>query len=180
MALSSPSNTPPSPRTGGVDAGDFTTEPFGARLPVRTAMPPLGVDGIGEGTHDVTVGVGGSRNLQVLGHGVARHRQAVAVTRPASSSSRMTTPRSADMNPTAGFTCRLDRSRLGVVMRELLEAGLVHGDCLTVSGHTVAENLEILEPPDPDGDVVRPSPIPSTPVAASPSSPAASPRTVRW
>src|SRR5207245_4438263 len=34
--------------------------------------------------------------------------------------------------------------------------GLLHGDCLTVSGRTVAENLSILEPPDPDGDVVHP------------------------
>lgn len=28
-----------------------------------------------------------------------------------------------------------------VVMRELLDAGLVHGDCVTVTGRTVAENL---------------------------------------
>ena len=29
-----------------------------------------------------------------------------------------------------------------VVMKELLEAGLLHGDCLTVTGKTVAENLK--------------------------------------
>ena len=28
-----------------------------------------------------------------------------------------------------------------VVLKELLKAGLLHGDCLTVTGHTVAENL---------------------------------------
>jgi dihydroxy-acid dehydratase len=43
-----------------------------------------------------------------------------------------------------------------VVMKALLDAGLLHGDCLTVSGRTVAENLAELEPPDPDGKVLRP------------------------
>jgi dihydroxy-acid dehydratase len=41
-------------------------------------------------------------------------------------------------------------------MRELLEAGLLHGDCLTVTGKTVAENLAALDPPAPDGDVIHP------------------------
>ena len=41
-------------------------------------------------------------------------------------------------------------------MRELLDAGLLHGDCLTVSGKTVAENLAASDPPAPDGDVVHP------------------------
>ncbi len=43
-----------------------------------------------------------------------------------------------------------------VVMRELLEAGLLDGDCLTVTGRTVAENLAALDPPRPDGSVVHP------------------------
>jgi dihydroxy-acid dehydratase len=43
-----------------------------------------------------------------------------------------------------------------VVMRELLDAGLLHGDCLTVTGRTMAENLAALDPPAPDGEVVRP------------------------
>ncbi len=43
-----------------------------------------------------------------------------------------------------------------VVMRALLEAGLVHGDCLTVTGRTVAENLDSLTPAAPDGQVIRP------------------------
>jgi len=42
------------------------------------------------------------------------------------------------------------------LMRELLEAGLVHGDCLTVTGTTVAENLDAIDPPQPDGSVLRP------------------------
>jgi dihydroxy-acid dehydratase len=43
-----------------------------------------------------------------------------------------------------------------VVMRALLEAGLMHGDCLTVTGRTLAENLEALAPPPPDGRVIHP------------------------
>ena len=41
-------------------------------------------------------------------------------------------------------------------MRELLDAGLLHGDCLTVTGKTMAENLADLDPPKPDGEVVHP------------------------
>ncbi|MFL6205858.1 MAG: dihydroxy-acid dehydratase [Acidimicrobiales bacterium] len=42
-----------------------------------------------------------------------------------------------------------------MVMRHLLEAGLLHGDCLTVTGKTIAENLADLAPPAPDGEVVH-------------------------
>jgi dihydroxy-acid dehydratase len=45
---------------------------------------------------------------------------------------------------------------VAVVMRQLLEAGLLHGDCLTVTGRTQAENLAALDPPPPDGAVVHP------------------------
>jgi dihydroxy-acid dehydratase len=40
-------------------------------------------------------------------------------------------------------------------MKALLDAGLLNGDCLTVTGKTVAENLAGINPPDPDGKVVR-------------------------
>jgi dihydroxy-acid dehydratase len=43
-----------------------------------------------------------------------------------------------------------------VVMRMLLDAGLLDGDCLTVTGDTVADNLAHLDPPAPDGSVVHP------------------------
>ena len=52
-----------------------------------------------------------------------------------------------------------DIDRVGgvpVVMRELLEAGLLNGDCLTVTGKTMAENLAVLDPPAPDGEVIHP------------------------
>lgn len=42
-----------------------------------------------------------------------------------------------------------------VVMKALLDAGMLHGDCLTVTGRTVAENLDRLEPPELDGDVIH-------------------------
>jgi dihydroxy-acid dehydratase len=41
-------------------------------------------------------------------------------------------------------------------MRHLLEAGLIHGDALTCTGRTVAENLAAIDPPSPDGVVVHP------------------------
>jgi dihydroxy-acid dehydratase len=51
-----------------------------------------------------------------------------------------------------------DVDRVGgvpVVMKALLDAGLLHGDCLTVTGKTVAENLADLNPPAPDGKILR-------------------------
>jgi len=51
-----------------------------------------------------------------------------------------------------------DVDRVGgvpVVMKALLDAGLLHGDCLTVTGRTVAENLADIAPPDPDGVILR-------------------------
>ena len=42
-----------------------------------------------------------------------------------------------------------------VVMRALLDAGLLHGDALTVTGATMAENLAAIDPPDLDGTIIR-------------------------
>ncbi|MGH3788566.1 MAG: dihydroxy-acid dehydratase [Pseudonocardiaceae bacterium] len=42
-----------------------------------------------------------------------------------------------------------------VVMKALLDAGLLHGGCLTVTGRTVAENLTELAPPDLDGKILH-------------------------
>ncbi len=52
-----------------------------------------------------------------------------------------------------------DIDRVGgvpVVMKHLLDAGLLHGDVLTVTGKTMAENLAELNPPAPDGEVIHP------------------------
>jgi len=51
-----------------------------------------------------------------------------------------------------------DVDRIGgvpVVMKALLDAGLMHGDVMTVTGKTMAENLAHIAPPDPDGKVLR-------------------------
>jgi dihydroxy-acid dehydratase len=67
-------------------------------------------------------------------------------------------PHIADTRP-AGKYHMNDVDRIGgvpVVMRHLLEAGLLHGDCLTVTGRTIAENLAEIDPPGPDGDVIHP------------------------
>ncbi len=44
---------------------------------------------------------------------------------------------------------------LAPLMRMLLDAGLLHGDCMTVTGKTIAENLEGVAPCSPDQDVIR-------------------------
>src|SRR5436305_3691615 len=67
-------------------------------------------------------------------------------------------PHLADMKPHGKYHMT-DLDRIGgvqVVMKELLDGGLLHGDCLTVTGKTIAENLDDLAPPGPDGDVVHP------------------------
>jgi len=67
-------------------------------------------------------------------------------------------PHIADMTP-GGRYHMADLDNIGgvpVVMRHLLEAGLLHGDCLTVTGRTVAENLAAIDPPAPDGTVLHP------------------------
>jgi dihydroxy-acid dehydratase len=67
-------------------------------------------------------------------------------------------PHIADTKP-AGRYHMIDVDRVGgvpVVMRELLDAGLLHGDCMTVTGRTMAENLAALDPPRPDGSVIHP------------------------
>lgn len=47
-----------------------------------------------------------------------------------------------------------------VVLRMLLDAGYLHGDCMTVTGKTMAENLADINPPLADGDVLHPTSTP--------------------
>src|SRR5437868_4732323 len=66
-------------------------------------------------------------------------------------------PHLADVKP-FGSHVMTDVDRIGgvpVIMRALLDAGLLHGDCLTVTGKTVAENLAAINPPDLDGKILR-------------------------
>ena len=67
-------------------------------------------------------------------------------------------PHIADTKP-AGNYHMLDVDRIGgvpVVMAMLLADGLIHGDEITVTGRTVAENLAMIDPPGPDGEVIHP------------------------
>jgi dihydroxy-acid dehydratase len=67
-------------------------------------------------------------------------------------------PHVADMKPHGAYHMT-DLDRVGgvpVVMAMLLDAGHLDGDCLTVTGKTVAENLAAIDPPGPDADVVHP------------------------
>ena len=67
------------------------------------------------------------------------------------------TPLLADLKPFGRFVMT-DLDKVGgipVVLKALLDAGLLHGDCLTVTGKTMAENLATIAPPDPDGEILR-------------------------
>jgi dihydroxy-acid dehydratase len=67
------------------------------------------------------------------------------------------TPHLADVKPFGRYVMT-DVDRIGgvpVVLRALLDAGLLHGDALTVTGKTMAENLAEIAPPDPDGAIIH-------------------------
>lgn len=62
-----------------------------------------------------------------------------------------------DLKPFGRFVMS-DVDKVGgipVILKALLDAGLLHGDCLTVTGKTMAENLADINPPDPDGETLR-------------------------
>jgi dihydroxy-acid dehydratase len=66
-------------------------------------------------------------------------------------------PHLADMKPFGKYVM-VDVDRNGgipVIMKALLDAGLLHGECMTVTGKTVAENLAEIDPPALDGEVFR-------------------------
>jgi len=67
------------------------------------------------------------------------------------------TPHLADVKPFGRYVMN-DIDTIGgvpVVMKALLDAGLLHGDVMTVTGRTMAENLGEIAPPDPDGKIIR-------------------------
>jgi dihydroxy-acid dehydratase len=66
-------------------------------------------------------------------------------------------PHLVDVRPAGRFVMSdLDRAGgVPVVLKELLDAGLLHGDCLTITGKSIGENLEADRPLAPDGTVVR-------------------------
>lgn len=67
------------------------------------------------------------------------------------------TPQLIDMKPGGKYltTDLHGAGGLPVIMKMLLDAGMLHGDCITVTGKTVAENLKDIEPPSKDQDVIH-------------------------
>ncbi|MGZ8738312.1 MAG: dihydroxy-acid dehydratase [Nocardioides sp.] len=66
-------------------------------------------------------------------------------------------PHLGDLKPFGRYVMN-DVDKIGgipVVMKLLLDAGLMNGDCLTVTGKTMRQNLEALNPPAADGDIIR-------------------------
>lgn len=64
----------------------------------------------------------------------------------------------ADLRPSGRFSMSELVAIGGIqpLMKTLLEAGLLHGDCLTVTGHSLAENLHYVKPYPADQQIVRP------------------------
>ena len=68
-----------------------------------------------------------------------------------------TVPHLGDLKPFGRYVMN-DVDKVGgipMVMKALLDAGLMHGDCLTVTGRTMAENLAEIAPPDVDDNIIR-------------------------
>ncbi|NLG08492.1 MAG: dihydroxy-acid dehydratase [Deinococcales bacterium] len=114
----------------------------------------------------VVMAVGGSTNA-VLHLLAIAHAADVPLTLDDFEELRRTTPVLCDLKPSGRYVAT-DLHAVGgvpLVMRMLLDAGLLHGDCLTVTGRTVAENLAAVSGTPPAGqDVVRPLSEPLYPV----------------
>jgi dihydroxy-acid dehydratase len=104
----------------------------------------------------VLMALGGSTNA-VLHLLAIAHEAEVELTLEDFARISARTPHLADVKPFGRHVMR-DVDRIGgipVVMQALLDADLLHGDCLTVTGRTVQENLLDLDPPTPDGTVLH-------------------------
>ena len=104
----------------------------------------------------VTMAFGGSTNAVLHLLAIAREAE-VDLTLDDFNRIADKVPHLGDLKPFGKYVMT-DVDRVGgvpVVMKALLDAGLIHGDALTVTGKTVAENLEGINPPDPDGKIIR-------------------------
>jgi dihydroxy-acid dehydratase len=74
------------------------------------------------------------------------------------------TPYIADLKPGGRYVAKdmFEAGGIPLLMKTLLDHGFLHGDCLTVTGRTIAENLASVKW-NPDQDVVRPADRPITP-----------------
>src|SRR3954471_21589947 len=104
----------------------------------------------------VAMALGGSTNV-VLHLLAIAHEAEVELTLDDFNRIGSRVPHIGDLKPFGRFVMN-DVDRVGgvpVLMKALLDAGLIHGDALTVTGKTVAENLEALNPDPLDGTVLR-------------------------
>jgi dihydroxy-acid dehydratase len=104
----------------------------------------------------VTMAFGGSTNAVLHLLAIAREAE-VDLTLDDFNRIADKVPHLGDLKPFGRYVMN-DVDRVGgvpVVMKALLDAGLLHGDVLTVTGKTMAENLEGINPPDPDGKIIR-------------------------
>ena len=104
----------------------------------------------------VTMAFGGSTNAVLHLLAIAREAE-VDLTLEDFNRIADKVPHLGDLKPFGQYVMN-DVDRVGgvpVVMKALLDAGLIHGDALTVTGKTVAENLAGINPPDPDGKIIR-------------------------
>jgi dihydroxy-acid dehydratase len=106
----------------------------------------------------VIMATGGSTNA-VLHFLAIAHAAGVAWTIDDFERVRRKVPVLCDLKPSGKYLA-VDLHRAGgipQVMKLLLKAGLLHGDCMTITGKTVAENLaEVPDAPRADQDVIRP------------------------
>ncbi len=106
----------------------------------------------------VVMAVGGSTNA-VLHLMAIAHAAEVDLTLEDFERIREGTPLFCDLKPSGRYVAT-DLHRAGgipQVMKMLLEAGLLHGDCMTITGRTVAENLHDVPSRPPEGqDVIHP------------------------
>jgi dihydroxy-acid dehydratase len=106
----------------------------------------------------VAMAVGGSTNA-VLHLLAIAHAAEVPLTLDDFERMRERTPVFCDLKPSGRYVAT-DLHRVGgipLVMKMLLDAGLLHGDCMTVTGKTIAETLNGVPSKPPAGqDVVRP------------------------
>jgi dihydroxy-acid dehydratase len=110
----------------------------------------------------VTIAMGGSTNVVLHSVEIARAAgfdlwEDVLNQREFNALSRRL-PVLVNMRP-FGFYSMVDidaKGGLQVIVKEMLEAGLLDGDALTCTGETLAEQVRRLDPPAPDGDVIHP------------------------
>ncbi|MDF1736497.1 MAG: dihydroxy-acid dehydratase [Minwuia sp.] len=112
----------------------------------------------------VAMAVGGSTNVVLhtpeiaRAAGFANFWQDIMTPEEFNHLSQHVVPVLTDARPYGRYSM-VDIDRVGgvqVIVRELMDAGLLNGDVPTCTGETLAEQVARLDPPAPDGDVVHP------------------------